>query len=185
MSLTFYYCFSIDDDSDIFKFKPMWPKRHSVLENIPPRDQHEDRGNISQKARKLMQPLKHNIHLQKIMPYNWNSIFKDEEVPKKKISKEFLDDPHGFIKGLCFPEQTISSAQSSPDLEEQTLSGNLINGSFSDLSLFDEIFTELGNTLPRHCDQKPNLSDVEMENSENEQARYSAWWIETKLQYFH
>ena len=126
-----------------------------------------------------MQPLKQNINLQKIMPYNWNSIFKDDVLPKKKISKEFLDDPHGFIKNLCGAEITNSSDQLSPELEEQSSSGVLLTRSLSELSLFDEIFSELGNTLPRICDKKAELSEIGHDGSDNDQARYSAWWIYT------
>ena len=137
--------------------------------------------NLGHRARRLMiKPLKqHHGYLQKIIPYKWNSIFKDEVNHKRKTSEEFLENPQSFLKDLCGDKgiQTLPMANKDPleNLAMSTIESNLLHN----LSLYEEIFTELSNTLPipkTTCDDdetKDEPSETGLDTSCEKQARYT------------
>lgn len=170
-----WYNFSDDDSLTLNYLKTLGNKRHSIhtTENITVPDIEEVRNQpfyLGERARKFIKPLKEHMYLHKIMPYNWNSIFKEDDVPRKKLSAEFLDNPQGFLKDLC-GEDKVKTLLSDPiiDLEQVKILED------EDVSLFDEIFLELSNNLPisSTCDKTraQNLSDVDMLDSEVDSER--------------
>ena len=125
----------------------------------------------------MIKPLKqHHGYLQKIIPYKWNSIFKDEVNHKRKTSEEFLENPQSFLKDLCGDQGILTLPMVSKEPSENLA----MNTMESNLSLYEEIFTELSNTLPipkTTCDDddetKDEPSETSLETSCEKQARYT------------
>ena len=90
-----------------------------------------------------MKPWKNKLHLKKIIPYSWNSIFKeDEDSPKLKV--EMLIEPKKSTSQLDLLANVDSDES---DLEDD--SNNNLKEEDS-ISLYDEICSELaGKTLER------------------------------------
>ena len=107
-----------------------------------------------------------SVYLQKIMPYKWNSIFKDDdELRRRKYSKEFLNNPLDYLKNICddndhdnvVRDYGIDDDSASPNpsftdddfIETPVIHDDLTNETSSCSSLCDEIFYELEarNTL--------------------------------------
>ena len=158
--------------------KTLTPKRLSVENVSAPEVPEVQNFSNNLKAKWLMmKPLKQHIYLQKIMPYKWNSIFKDDDNQKRKTSADFLDNPQGYLKDLCGDKgvQTLPIASKESLEKLPNKESNLLD----DLSLYDEIFTELSKTLPipNTCDEikeEPVSSVSEnLEASCEKQARYT------------
>ncbi len=102
-------------------------------------------------ARHFVKPLRNKFYLKKIIPYSWNSIFKDE-IDSPKLKVEMMIEHH-----------RPSSYPNHKDKRDSTIDFDNVEHSLLDslddekdnLSLYDEICSELGATLERNSQLQP------------------------------
>ena len=161
---------------NVNNYKPSWsgpPPNNSAKISSETFEEKSSPSYIEQKTKKMMKPLRSHVYLKKIMPYKWNSIFKDEEMTKRKASTEFLDDPLNFLKDICDDDDDIGHKE----LSEYSVD-DLPFSEDKNISLCEEIFLELGvhKTLGRDEieddeTEVKNLSDLE-KNCDGTLVRY-------------
>ena len=95
--------------------------------------------NFGDLARSFVKPLRKKFYLKNIIPYKWNSIFKDEEESQKEM-----------LKVEMLIERRASENLNQSDCSKFENSNIDKNKEMDTVSLYDEICSELNQTLIRN-----------------------------------
>ncbi len=153
-SLAKYFLFSIKcyfSKSNYTDLPTSSDHKHETDELSSPSELSNQLQHLGDLARHFVKPLKNKFYLKKIIPYSWNSIFKDE-IDSPKLKVEMMIEHH---RPSSYPnhKDKRDSTIDSVNVEHSMLDS--LDDEKDNLSLYDEIFSELGTTLDRSSQLQP------------------------------